>query len=165
MAPLGLFSFFFFCLSLSFSSLHHIVVCLQMAVPPNCLFIVWNKSLEKLEVSPVSECSECKPHLRWPQDRLLWRRNPKCPNVEDFLWRCSNLYDRILQLCTQEESARSGRETLKCESLNRGKWGDSWASCLMVTSSTDPQLHSITEEVSEAHLPMVLLSPPWTPQP
>ena len=75
---------------MSLSSLHHIAVCPQMAVLPVYLFKFWNKSLEKLGLSPVSEGFECRPHLRWLWDRLLWRRNTKCPNVEDFLWRCSN---------------------------------------------------------------------------
>ena len=75
---------------MSLASLHHITVCPQMAVLPVYLFKFWNKSLENLEVSPVSEGSECRSHLRWLRDRLLWRGNSKCPNVEDFLWRCSN---------------------------------------------------------------------------
>ena len=58
----------------------------------------------------------------------------------------------------------SGKETLKCEPLNRGKWGDSWASCFMVISSVNPQPHPIAAEMSEAHLPTVLLSLPWMPQ-
>ena len=75
---------------MSLASLHHIAVCPQMAVLPVYLFKFWNKSFEKLQVSPVSEGPKCRSHLRWLWDRLLWRRNTKCPNVEDFLWRCSN---------------------------------------------------------------------------
>ena len=154
MAPLG----YFFCLSLSLASLHHIAVCPQMAVLPVYLFKFWNKSFEKLQVSPVSEGPKCRSHLRWLWDRLLWRWNTKCPNVEDFLWRCSNQR-------AESFSYDSGRVTLKCEPLNRGKWGDSWAHYLMVTSSTDLQPHPIAAEVSDAHLSMVLLSPSWMPQP
>ena len=75
---------------MSLASLHHIAVCPQMAVLPVYLLEFWNKSLEKLKVSPVNKGPECRSHLRWLWDRLLWRWNTKCPNVEDFLWRCSN---------------------------------------------------------------------------
>ena len=153
MAPLG----YFFCLSLSLASLHHIAVCPQMAVLPVYLFEFWNKSFKKLKVSPVSEGPECRSHLRWLRDRLLWRWNTKCPNVEDFLWRCSNQR-------AESFSYALGRETLTCEPLNRGTWRDNWASHLMVTSSTNPQPHPFAAEMSEANLPTVLLPPLWTPQ-
>lgn len=129
----------------------------KTAALPDCLFVVWNKSLENLEVPRLSEGADCRLHLRWRQDRLLCRENAKCQNAEDFLWRCSNLQGRFLQLPTREERPWSVRFWM------RGKWGDGWITCLILTSSTNAllstlQLHPLGAEISEAHLPKVLLS-------